>query len=232
MANRPVTTSQPPIPRNQPGALAHTPIPTPTHGPGGSFSIIASQHIAAPPDTVFAALLSHPTWPSWNRFVRRVTVLSAPPPPSSPPSSSSSSALEAAIATDDGSKYIKKGTKMTFEVHMNPDDAKSSINQNMEVTLLEPFDSTDPQRGWRVAWKGTSIPSLVLRTERVQEFVSDGEGGTEYTCWETMYGPLAPVVRLTQGAKLESGFEAWGVDLKKRAEEIAREERSGGEGAA
>lgn len=225
MATLPITTGHPPIPRNTPGSITLTPIPTPTHGPGGSFSILSSQTITAPPDTVFAVLLEHALWPDWNRFVRRVTILStAPPSPS--PAQPSSSALQTALATDDGSRYIQKGTKMTFAVHMDPDDAASSTSQNMEVTLLEPFDSAQPRRGWRVAWKSTSMPDVLLRTERVQEVVDDGKGGTEYTCWETMYGPLAPVVRWTMGGRLERGFEAWGLDLKGRAEGVAKVDRA------
>ncbi|KAJ4404473.1 hypothetical protein N0V82_010490, partial [Gnomoniopsis sp. IMI 355080] len=169
----------------------------------------------------------HGAWPEWNRFVRRVTVSSAPPPSEPEPEAS---ALETAVAQDDGQQYIKKGTLMTFQVHLDPDNEKSYTKQAMEVTFLEPFDARDKKRGWRVAWKGTSIPSLLLRTERVQEFVDDGHGGTEYTCWETMYGPLAPVVRLTTGKSLEKGFEAWGLDLKARAEKVAKE--GGGAGAA
>lgn len=220
MADQSVTTSNPPVPRQTPGAITLQPISTPAHGTGGSFSVISALHIAAPPDVVFATLLEHSTWPEWNRFVRHVAVSSAPPP-SEP--SSDAYALETAIAKDDGQRYIKKGTLMTFQVHLDPDNEKRYTNQNMEVTLLEPFDAQDEKRGWRVAWKGTSIPGLLLRTERVQEFVDDGQGGTEYTCWETMYGPLAPVVRLTTGKSLEKGFEAWGVDLKGRAEKIAKE---------
>lgn len=221
MADQSVTTSNPRVPRQTPGAITLQPIPTPTHGAGGSFSVISALHIAAPPDIAFTTLLEHSTWPEWNRFVRRVTISSAPPASTEP--SSDASALETAIAKDDGKRYIKKGTLMTFQVHLDPENENSYTKQNMEVTLLEPFDAQDKKKGWRVAWKGTSIPGLLLRTERVQEFVDDGQGGTEYTCWETMYGPLAPVVRLTTGKSLEKGFEAWGVDLKARAEKIAKE---------
>lgn len=97
--------------------------------------------------------------------------------------------------------------------------SSSYLNQGMEVTLLEPFDNN--KKGWRVAWKATSFPGFVLRSERVQEVVDDGQGGTEYTCWETMYGPLAYVVKLTQGSALEKNFRIWGEDLKKRAEKLA-----------
>lgn len=221
------TTSNPPVPRQTPSAITLQPIATPTHGAGGSFSVISALHIAAPPDIAFTTVLEHSSWPEWNRFVRRVTISSAPAPPSSEQRSSpDATVLETAIAKDNGQRYIKKGTLMTFQVHLDPENEKSFTKQNMEVTLLEPFDVQNKKKGWRVAWKGTSIPGLLLRTERVQEFVDDGQGGTEYTCWETMYGPLAPVVRMTTGKSLEKGFEAWGVDLKARAEKIATE--SGG----
>lgn len=216
MAGADITTSNPPVPRQTPGSIAPLPIATPTHGAGGSFTIISSTHISAPPDVAFATLLEHTAWPEWNRFVRLVTVTSTPsatdPPPDATP-------LEAAVHRDDGSVYLKKGMHMAFNVHLDPDNDKSYTRQGMEVTLLEPYGG---KKGWRVAWRGTSVPSLLLRTERVQELVDDGSGrGTEYTCWETMYGPLAPVVRLATGKSLEKGFRCWGEDLKARAESVA-----------
>ncbi|KAM7222834.1 hypothetical protein V8F06_001732 [Rhypophila decipiens] len=79
--------------------------------------------------------------------------------------------------------------------------------------------------GWRVAWKMRTnpfLPGWMLRSERVQEFVEldDDEQPKrcEYTCWETFYGVLAPVVRLSVGAQLTKGFNTWMVDLKRRAE--------------
>lgn len=221
-----VTTSNPPVPRQTPGTIAPQPIATPTHGAGGSFTIISSARISAPPDVVFAALLEHAAWPEWNRFVRLVTVTSSPPPTDPSPDATP---LEAAVHKDDGSRYLRKGMCMAFNVHLDPDDDKSYTRQGMEVTLLEPYDAgaaaagNGGSKGWRVAWRGTSIPSLLLRTERVQELVDDGSGATEYTCWETMYGPLAPVVRLVTGKSLEKGFRCWGEDLKARAESVAAE---------
>ncbi|KAK4219111.1 hypothetical protein QBC37DRAFT_395278, partial [Rhypophila decipiens] len=78
--------------------------------------------------------------------------------------------------------------------------------------------------GWRVAWKMRTnpfLPGWMLRSERVQEFVEldDEPKGCEYTCWETFYGVLAPVVRLSVGTQLTKGFNTWMVDLKRRAEE-------------
>ncbi|KAM7191006.1 hypothetical protein V8F33_009123 [Rhypophila sp. PSN 637] len=86
--------------------------------------------------------------------------------------------------------------------------------------------------GWRVAWKMQThplfLPGWMLRSERVQEFVELDDAASprddgprcEYTCWETFYGVLAPVVRLSVGNQLTKGFNTWMVDLKRRAEEI------------
>ncbi|ROV88922.1 hypothetical protein VSDG_08915 [Cytospora chrysosperma] len=191
------TTSTPPVPRDCQGSIAPQPIATPTYGPGGSFTIRSSIKITAPPDAAFAVLRDHSRWPEWNRFVRKVTIKSDP------------------TAT-----VIEKGTAMTFDVHMDPTDPDSAPGKvDMLVTILEPYNAEGEGKGWRIAWKPTTYPSWVLRSERVQEFVDDGHGNTEYTCWETMYGPLAYVVKLTVGTKLEKAFQCWGEDLKKRAEE-------------
>lgn len=217
------TTSNPPVARETRGSIPAHPIATPTFGSGGSFSIVVSIHIDAPPDTVFTVLTDHTKWPEWNRFIPKLTVTSSPPPSDADPDAS---ALETLIRRDDGSTYLKKDTKMNFDVHLDPDNtdpAASGRKQAIQVTLLEPYDHAG-RKGWRIAWKPTGYPGVALRGERVQEFVDDGRGGTEYTCWETMYGFLGPVVRLTTGAKLEKCFQYWAEDLKKRSEERVKAE--------
>lgn len=211
------TTSNPPVPRQTKGSIAPQPIATPTFGPAGSFSIVASTHITAPPDTVFTVLADHKNWPEWNRFVPKLTVISSPPATVAGPDAN---ALETLIQGDDGSTYLKKDTKMYFDVHLDPDNAAtgSGRKESIQVTLLEPYDHAG-RKGWRIAWKPTGFPGMALRAERVQEFVDDGKGGTEYTCWETMYGFLGPVVRLAMARKLEKAFQYWAEDLKKRSEE-------------
>lgn len=210
MAQNPVTTSVPPVPRNQPALVTSDTRPAPTHGPGGTFTIISSLHIAAAPDAVTRVLLEHARWPEWNTWVPGCTIDSSPSPPPA-----------AGTGFDDNDdRYIRRGARMTMDVHLDPASPSTWTRQGMEVTAVEPYGG-EGAAGWRVAWKGTSMPGLLLRTERVQEMVGDGAGGTEYTCWETMYGPLAGVVRWTTGGKLEKGFQRWGDDLKKRAEEVA-----------
>ena len=95
----------------------------------------------------------------------------------------------------------------------------------MEVSVLERIDE-EGRKGWRVAWKqrpSLMMPSWMMHGERIQEFVEAGEAQTEYTCWETFYGALAPVVRMTVAARVMDGFKAWMAGLKKRAEEQEKE---------
>jgi hypothetical protein len=113
-------------------------------------------------------------------------------------------------------------------VHLNPDEpADSPPGQAiaLEVSVLEPIDEDDDgtrRKGWGIAWRQRAsmlMPGFMLRSERVQEFVEvDGGAGTEYRCWETFYGLLAPVVRLAAGKQVEKGFDAWLVGLKGRVE--------------
>ncbi|KAI3391340.1 hypothetical protein diail_7512 [Diaporthe ilicicola] len=210
------TTSNPPVPRETPGSIPPQPIATPTFGTGGSFSIVVATHIAAPPDAVFTVITQHTKWPEWCRLVRKLTVISSPGPTTAGPDAN---ALETLIQGDDGSTYLKKDAKVYFQVHLDPDDpASSGRKEAIQITLLERFDHAG-RKGWRIGWKPTGYPNMAMRSERVQEVVDDGKGGTEYTSWETMYGFLAPVVRLTTGTKIERGFQCWAEDLKKRSEE-------------
>lgn len=68
------------------------------------------------------------------------------------------------------------------------------------------------------------MPEYLLRTERVQEFI-EGEGGkgTDYVCWETFYGVLAPLTKIAVGNKVVAGFKLWGQDL---ARAVGRANRS------
>jgi hypothetical protein len=116
-------------------------------------------------------------------------------------------------------------------VHLNPDEPDNNPGQAiaLEVSVLEPIDedSQDSEgghrrRGWRIAWRqrpSLLMPAWMLRSERVQEFVeASGGSETEYHCWETFYGVLAPVVRRVAGKQVERGFDAWLLGLRGRVE--------------
>jgi hypothetical protein len=49
-------------------------IPVPTHGPGGSFSVLAKAQIAAPPALVLKAIRNTNEWCKWNSFCPRCVV--------------------------------------------------------------------------------------------------------------------------------------------------------------
>lgn len=61
------------------------------------------------------------------------------------------------------------------------------------------------------------------------ELVADGRGGTEYRCWETMGGVLAPVVKFMVGGTLVTRFEEYADGLREfcaasGGEEVEEEE--------
>lgn len=211
------TSSVPPVPRNQPGTLTTSnTIPTPSYGGNGSFTVSCSTHIAAPPDACLAVLLKTGDYPRWNPLIPLVTDMQSP--------------AEAEKAEDEatlppphlrGPEYVARGTTMTFEVHIELDPAKITNRTGIVCTAVEPFPGE--RKGWRVVWKPTGYPEWFSRSERVQEVVDDGSRGTEYTCYETFYGPFATVIRLAVGAKLCKGFEGWAEGMKKFAEGMEKQ---------
>lgn len=98
----------------------------------------------------------------------------------------------------------------------------------MVVTVLSPLPSTsttEGKKGYRLAWKGTGFSHWQLHSERVMEFISidlgEGKGeGTEFNCWETFAGIMAPVVKATYGGTLAERFGDYQRDVKAFLESI------------
>ncbi|KAL2198546.1 hypothetical protein P885DRAFT_33320 [Corynascus similis CBS 632.67] len=215
-------------------AVTGSPIPTVTYGSGGSFTISCSSLIAATPTECLDVVVAASEYPTWNRFCRKCTIDSQP-----------------AGSSSDNLDKLQLGTQFTFDVHLNQDDSDGSSGRPtpLEVSVLEPIDEEDAgdsglppsspsltagtsrRKGWRIAWKqrhSLLMPASMLRSERVQEFleVAGADGGrpeTQYTCWETFYGVLAPVVRLAVGKQVEKGFDAWLSGLKEKVEKQGKE---------
>ncbi|KAK4199617.1 hypothetical protein QBC40DRAFT_349348 [Triangularia verruculosa] len=200
-------------------ALLPTPLPTPSHGGGGSFTLASSTRINAPPSKCLEIVRNAPDYPSWNPFCRLVKI------DSQPPSAAASSP-----------EKFHLDTIFTFDVHFNTSpDSKPSTRSQERVSVLE--DIIDPAAaaaagqkviGHRVCWVQVGPqPDWMLRCERVQEFIeADGGKATEYRNWETFYGLLAPVVRLAAGEGVRKGFEGWMGGLKKKAEEEGSQHQS------
>lgn len=126
--------------------------------------------------------------------------------------------------------------EVTFlgEVTPDPDNAVDAVFNGVmsasESAASQSRSSPSTQTRLRVCWSTRptyTLPSFLLRAERIQEFRlvesedrSKGLAGCDYVTWETFYGVLAPVVRIAVGEKLKRCFEVWGEDLKGRAERV------------
>ncbi|KAK4168698.1 hypothetical protein QBC43DRAFT_341370 [Cladorrhinum sp. PSN259] len=184
------------------------PVPTPTYGSSGTFTIACSTRISASPLTTLDVVLDAPNYPIWNRFCRKCTIDDEGPSESK----------------EDGK--LRLGTKFTFDVYLDADVENGSPRPTaLKVNVLEPLDYQG-RKGWRVTWGPRSsllMPEWLLRSERVQEFTEiPGSSDTEYLCWETFYGPMAHVVKVAVGAKVQRGFELGMEGLKTRAEELEK----------
>lgn len=173
------------------------PIAVPTHGPGGSFTVFAATAIAAQdPLTVMNLVRDVDGWPRWNSFCPHGKITSRDEKVKSAPGEES---------------WLKIGDKVKFDVHMSGDGLnpakKRSREQEVEVTFMEEIvggeedgsligpevwrseyqkeDARKGKKGWRIAWKSHGFSHWQMHSERVMEFYEDGQGGTEYLCWET-----------------------------------------------
>lgn len=226
------------------------PRPTPTHGSGGTFTVSCQTRIAAPPAACLAVVLDAASYPRWNRFCRACIVDGAG---SGNGSDGTKKLALGTKFTFDVHMDLDEEVVEEGEEAEGRGGVVTGRATELEVSVLEAIDGgegeeglsggsdgndagTKPHRragtavegrrkGWRVAWRTRgAMPGMVLRSERVQEFLEAEDGnGTDYVCWETFYGFLAPVVRMAVGTKLETGFGAWMEDLKHWAESLEGE---------
>ncbi|KAI1150709.1 hypothetical protein F4825DRAFT_425610 [Nemania diffusa] len=205
-----MSLAPPSLPQHE--AKCVPPIPVPTHGPGGLFSVACSTRIAGPPLAALEKVLDLASYSAWNAFIPTASITSPPPPSTdlAPPELRD-------LAARPG--YAAPGAKIRFDAVMVPGGAARAVD--IEVTALEAFETGEGKRGYRVAWKALGLPYFLLRSERVQEFVEveaeDGSGRveTQYACWETFGGLLGYVL---PRAQLEDGFGRWMGGLKKVVE--------------
>ncbi|RYO90111.1 hypothetical protein DL766_002491 [Monosporascus sp. MC13-8B] len=211
------------IPPNQEPKWADSPLASPTYGVGGKATIVSSATIAAPPATCVEITLDPGTYPSWNKFVPRVTVQS---PPSRPLPESTPPAVAQFLKESPGRQLLFLGTRFRFEVHMDPDSASGGRIQHtdLEVSVLEEFERGG-KKGLRVAWK-IHGDLWYLKAERTQEFLERPDGGCDYVGYETFYGPLTWLVKRFAGPSLLRGFMLWMDGLKKAAEEKAAQQNA------
>jgi len=225
-----------PLSNDTTSTIQTAPIPTPTYGPSGSFTVLAKTFIPhATPATVLSAIRDTKTWSQWNGFTPLFTFKSSLSPEStsqSTPESRTGDSDPALVTGKPG--WLDLGSEGDMTVFMNGDGlvegSKKSREQGMIITVLEPLttplassqDSAQNQtrkKGYRIAWKSVGYAKWQLHSERVTELVevdegSEGRKGTEYVCWETFGGVLAPVVRLAVGGTLRERFGEYAEGLR------------------
>ncbi|KAL2846978.1 hypothetical protein BJY01DRAFT_213068 [Aspergillus pseudoustus] len=187
--------------------------------------IQSSILVDAPIDQVWTALTDTSTWPSWNKFVPRVTIREQP------------------ASTDNASPTLSPGSRFTFHVNMYPDaetpadsaTARQLGDVNLRDTYLKIIEyealtpassfkaSPSQKRKARIVWASDAaadgyIMSSLLTAERVHELsevqCDDGKTRTEVRNWESQIGYLAYVVRWMFEGRLRGNFAVWESGLK------------------
>lgn len=134
------------------------PIPVPTHGPGGSFSVLAKTRVAVPPLQALHLIQDTNSWKEWNSFCPHCVI-------------------EKGKGKLDGERvegrreeegWLESGSVATIDVYLNGDGLlegrKRSRTQGVVITRVEDFDEEcgegqegrdGRRKGYRIAWKST-----------------------------------------------------------------------------
>lgn len=158
-----------------------SPIPVPTHGNGGTFTILTKTIIAAAPAEVLSLVRDTNTWPSWNSFCPACVIASRKSPVPE---------CEDIDLPTGKEGWLELGSEATIDVHMSGDGlvegSKRSRTQGIVITRLEKINE-ESRKGYRIAWKAVGFSHWQLHSERVMEMVEiEGGSKTDYVCWESM----------------------------------------------
>lgn len=241
----------------RPDSLLTSPIAVPTHGPGGSFSVLTRCIVRASPESLLNAVRDVSTWPEWNTFCPEGKI--------SDSAKESKEGVESGQSEWDHPVWLNPGSHCDLLVCMSGDKTGSTRRQVVEVTgiwkleacdeLPVPEDRFSPElssasifpvpssenqegtakrvrKGYRIAWASSGWSHWQLHSERVMEFEElPGEGEAEvrtvYTCWETFGGLLGGTVKFTVGNTLVARFGDYSRDLKGYVEKSNDTSRDG-----
>jgi len=106
---------------------------------------------------------------------------------------------------------LQIGTPIVMTVRMN---ASHTRIQREVVRALEP--------GEKVCWGVTIGAEWLMTGSRWQVIEPAGEGRCRYHTWERFTGLLAPFIGAAFGGDVQRGFDQCALDLKRRAELLAR----------
>ena len=218
--DEPVTSAASPVTCS----IVH-PIPVPTHGAKGLFTVLSKTRVEATPLQVLNLIRDTSTWLEWNSFCPRCEINNK--------STKANSEIDPDIPTGQEG-WLDAGTTATIDVHMSGDGLtpgkKRTRTQSVFVTYIDalPLSSSteksdainqENKRGYRICWKATGLGSF-LYSERVFELLecrldeAGGITGTDFTCYETFGGVLAITVKLTYGSTLVERFGDYSRDVR------------------
>ncbi len=103
---------------------------------------------------------------------------------------------------------LSVGTMLTLHVAMTP--SRSVLRQRERVS------KRDEMR--ELSWGTVMGHPLLLRAERYQRLTKISENQTRYETSDDFEGALVPLVFALYRAKIQAGFDATAIALKKRAE--------------
>jgi hypothetical protein len=162
------------------------PIPTPTYGTAGSWTILTKTSISSPHKAIdgFNLIRNTKTWKEWNTFTPVATFTSSN------------------LSTSEQDGILEEGTLFSLDVYLNGDglreDGKRSVVQPEKIAVIEEIVNGQGNRtgfvgasghgrnGWRITWIANSMPKWLLWSERVLDFVEfeeEGKRGFEFINW-------------------------------------------------
>ncbi|TVY19609.1 hypothetical protein LARI1_G002565 [Lachnellula arida] len=119
------------------------PIPVPSHGPGGAFSVISRTRISASPLTVLNLIRDTKTWPEWNSFCPRAVIASARTSTSTRTSARTSTSTSTSSSRGKGKAKAKaKATGRRTSTSTSTGTSSTSKEGNRD------FGGGDESEGW------------------------------------------------------------------------------------
>lgn len=131
-------------------SLLNRAIPSPTLGLAGSFTLLQTVLIRAPPLQVLCTLRDTDTWPLWNSFCPRVAFVSGIP--------------EEGLETGK-ERWLELGSVFEMDIHMEGDGlvegSTKSRGGKFEVSVLGEIEK-EGKKGWRIGWIMRGYPYMML----------------------------------------------------------------------
>ncbi|TFK50838.1 hypothetical protein OE88DRAFT_1659940 [Heliocybe sulcata] len=160
--------------------------------------------ISAPIDTVWAAVLDFPSYPSWNPFVRSAVLTD-----------------DAFIPLPASEQTVAENIRAVFQVQIPPlplPVSASTPSDPLHAQIsFENITHLEPDL-YRVAWKQIALPDAVLSAERWSAVsviaVGPDANKTLYESREAYSGALAPELQVLYEQGLQEAFDAQAVALK------------------